>query len=82
MMTILYRPMVKEVLILVVSGVIAAQEVVDPDAAVLSALEAALAQLAEMRAGEGRALATELGTRLGELATLRGKIDAIAARVP
>jgi uncharacterized protein (TIGR00255 family) len=69
-------------LVLAQPGVVAAQDVGEPDAAVLAALDLALAQLAEMRATEGRALATELGTRIDELAQLRGKIDAVAARVP
>jgi uncharacterized protein (TIGR00255 family) len=69
-------------LVLAQPGVIAAQDAGEPDAAVMAALEAALAQLAEMRASEGRALATELGTRLDELAQLRAKIDAIAGHVP
>jgi uncharacterized protein (TIGR00255 family) len=69
-------------LVLAQPGVVAPQDVVEPDAAVLAALDAALAQLAEMRAREGSALATELAARLDELAGLRGKIDAIAAHVP
>ncbi len=69
-------------LVLAQPGVVAAQDLGEPDVAVLAALDLALTQLAAMRASEGRALATELATRLGELAQLRGKIDAIAARVP
>lgn len=69
-------------LVLAQPGVVAPPEIAEPDVAVLAALDAALVQLAEMRVSEGRALATELATRTGELAGLRGKIDTIAARVP
>ncbi|HEY1549785.1 MAG TPA: YicC/YloC family endoribonuclease [Kofleriaceae bacterium] len=69
-------------LVLAQPGVVAPQDASEPDAAVLAALDAALAQLAEMRAREGRALETELAARLDELARLRGAIDVGAARVP
>ena len=69
-------------LVLAQPGVVAPVEIVDPDAAVLAALDAALRQLIEMRAAEGRALAAELALRLDELARLRGVIDGLAASVP
>jgi uncharacterized protein (TIGR00255 family) len=50
--------------------------------AVLGALDAALAQLAEMRAAEGVALAAELRARLDELARVRSHIAALAGAVP
>jgi uncharacterized protein (TIGR00255 family) len=55
----------------------------DSDApAVLAALDAALAQLAGMRDGEGQALARELLARIDELAALRIAIERLAADVP
>jgi uncharacterized protein (TIGR00255 family) len=55
----------------------------DGDApAVLAALDAALAQLTGMRAGEGKALARDLLARLDELTALRGTLEKLAADVP
>ncbi len=57
----------------------------DEDAAmpaVAAALDAALAQLSEMRIKEGAALATELTGRLAELDRLRASIATLAAGVP
>ncbi len=51
-------------------------------AAILPALDAALAQLDAMRTAEGTALATELRTRLDELTALRAIIATVAASVP
>ena len=71
-------------LVLAQPGVVAAaaDEVDPPEPAILAALDAALRQLAEMRATEGRALATELGQRLDELAARRAAIERLAAGVP
>jgi len=68
-------------LILGQPGVQVAAETVD-DAAILTATASALAQLDEMRATEGLALATELVARLDWLAQLRGRIAELAATVP
>jgi uncharacterized protein (TIGR00255 family) len=57
----------------------------DDDAAqpaVAAAVDAALAQLTEMRVKEGVALATELTNRLGELDRLRASLATLAAGVP
>jgi uncharacterized protein (TIGR00255 family) len=54
----------------------------EPDVAIVAALDVAIRQLVEMRAVEGGALATELGQRLGELAQLRAKMQALAGAVP
>lgn len=54
----------------------------DHDTAILEAVDAALAQLAGMRDGEGQALAKELTLRVDELAALRQTIDKLAADVP
>jgi uncharacterized protein (TIGR00255 family) len=51
-------------------------------AAVLTALDAALGQLDQMRAVEGAALAAELHTRLDELVATRTHIAVLAAEVP
>jgi len=51
------------------------------DAAILAALDLALAQLADMRIAEGRALERELLARLDELARLRSSIETHAAGV-
>jgi uncharacterized protein (TIGR00255 family) len=71
-------------LVLAQPGVVAlAEEDHDaPDACVLSATEAALAQLQTMRESEGEALARELTQRLAELATLREQIATLARGVP
>jgi uncharacterized protein (TIGR00255 family) len=50
--------------------------------AALGALDAALAQLGEMRATEGGALAAELRARLDELVATRVQIAGLAAAVP
>lgn len=50
--------------------------------AVLAALDAALAALAQMRETEGAALALELRARVDELAALRAQIAGLAAAVP
>jgi uncharacterized protein (TIGR00255 family) len=65
--------------------VIAADE--DPrddsdSAAVLAALDPALAQLQAMREGEGKALARDLLARLDELAALRTTLARLAADIP
>jgi uncharacterized protein (TIGR00255 family) len=52
------------------------------DAAVLAAVDAALAQLIAMREAEGQALARELNGRLDELSKLRATIATLAADVP
>ena len=61
-------------------GVVALAEDDDeaPDAAVLAAADAALAQLAAMRDTEGAALARELTARLAELDALRDQIGKLA----
>ncbi len=51
-------------------------------AAVLAALDTALAQLATMRATEGQALAAELTARLAELTATRAQLAELAAEVP
>ncbi|HSN28079.1 MAG TPA: YicC/YloC family endoribonuclease [Kofleriaceae bacterium] len=53
-----------------------------PDAVILGATDAALAQLQTMRASEGAALARELTARLGELARLREQIAGLSRDVP
>ena len=53
-----------------------------PDASVLAAAEAALAQLSAMRDAEGRALASELSDRLAELGAIREQIGKLAQGVP
>jgi uncharacterized protein (TIGR00255 family) len=73
-------------LVLAQPGVVSAADA-DPrddgdDAAVLAALDAALAQLAGMRDSEGVALARELLARLDELEGLRASIEKLAAGVP
>ena len=50
--------------------------------AALAAIELALAQLDLMRGAEGRALAADLGTRLGALVAAGGQIAVFAAAVP
>ncbi|MDB4963012.1 MAG: hypothetical protein JWP01_3011 [Myxococcales bacterium] len=69
-------------LVLAQPGVIVSAERTDDDPPVLAALDAALAQLGNMRAAEGEALATELRTRFDELTALRTQIATIAASVP
>ena len=72
-------------LVLAQPGVVAAGEEPDREAdepAVLAALDAALAQLGEMRTAEGQALARELAARLADLSRLRGQLERLAASVP
>jgi uncharacterized protein (TIGR00255 family) len=54
----------------------------EPDPRVLTALDAALAQLDRMRSTEGQALAAELTARLDELTALRASIAGLAAAIP
>jgi uncharacterized protein (TIGR00255 family) len=63
-----------------VSG--AAERIDEEEAPVLPALEAALAQLDQMRRSEGAALAAELGLRFDELVALRLSVASLAAGVP
>lgn len=53
-----------------------------PQATILAATDAALAQLQQMRDSEGAALARELTARLAELASLKDRIAALAREVP
>lgn len=53
-----------------------------PQASILAATDAALAQLQQMRDAEGDALARELTARLAELASLKEQIAALAREVP
>jgi uncharacterized protein (TIGR00255 family) len=73
-------------LVLAQPGVVTVDDRLDDDGAaavaVLGALDAALAQLGEMRAAEGGALAAELRARLDELAAARAHIAALAGAVP
>ena len=71
-------------LVLAQPGVIAAgdDERADDEPAILGAIDAALVQLAGMRAREGEALARELTARLDELARLRVTIEKLAATMP
>ncbi|MGE0403594.1 MAG: YicC/YloC family endoribonuclease [Kofleriaceae bacterium] len=73
-------------LVLAQPGVVVTEEHETDDAQiaaqVATALEAALAQLDAMRRAEGTALATELRTRFGELATLRARVATLAATLP
>jgi len=73
-------------LVLAQPGVVVTQEHESDDAQLAAqvaiALEAALAQLDSMRRAEGTALATELRSRFGELASLRTQIAALAATLP
>ncbi|HTL34478.1 MAG TPA: YicC/YloC family endoribonuclease [Kofleriaceae bacterium] len=54
----------------------------ESDATVIAAVDAALVQLVTMREAEGKALATELTARLGELQQLRQQIDKFAHDIP
>jgi uncharacterized protein (TIGR00255 family) len=73
-------------LVLAQPGVLTTAEPVEDDGsaagAVRAGLDAALAQLATMRAAEGAALATELTSRLDELTATRTQIAVLAAAVP
>jgi uncharacterized protein (TIGR00255 family) len=71
-------------LVLAQPGVVVSvdEQPTDHDPAILEAVDAALAQLAGMRDGEGQALARELTLRIDELAALRQSIEKLAADVP
>jgi uncharacterized protein (TIGR00255 family) len=71
-------------LVLAQPGVVVAgdDERTDDEPAILAALDAALVQLAGMRAREGQALARELTQRLDELVRLRAAIEKLAASIP
>lgn len=71
-------------LVLSQPGVIVSSEEqhADHDAAILEAVEAALAQLGGMRDGEGQALARELLLRTDELGSLRVTIEKLASDIP
>jgi uncharacterized protein (TIGR00255 family) len=75
-------------LVLAQAGVVTAGDGGEADggegapAAVLAALDAALAQLDRMRQTEGRALAAELHARLDELVAARAQIAVLAADAP
>ncbi len=70
-------------LVLAQPGVVVAGEDDRPDeSAVLTALDAALAQLDQMRAAEGASLARELTARLDELAKIQAGVAQRAAAVP
>ena len=73
-------------LVLAQPGVIAERDVESANGsgttAVVAALDAALAQLDQMREAEGAALAAELRARLDELTALRVNIATLAATVP
>jgi uncharacterized protein (TIGR00255 family) len=70
-------------LVLAQPGVVVdAGEAAAEDPPVLGALDAALAQLDQMRIAEGKALAADLEARLAELLALRATIATLAAGVP
>lgn len=70
-------------LVLAQPGVTGSGERLDEEEApVLPALDAALAQLEQMRRSEGAALAAELGLRFDELVALRLSVARLAAAVP
>jgi len=69
-------------LVIAQPGVIVPAERAEEDPPVLPALDAALAQLEQMRRTEGEALAVELTTRCDELSALRTNIALLAASVP
>ena len=71
-------------LVLAQPGVVAADDAVDDraGAAVLEALDAALAQLDAMRTAEGAALAAELRLRIDELVATRAQLALLAGEVP
>ena len=71
-------------LVLAQPGVIvdATPESSDEPSVIAAALDSALAQLEQMRAAEGEALAAELRARLDELAAVRLAIATLAAGVP
>lgn len=53
----------------------------EPEPPLIEALDAALVQLDAMRTFEGAALARDLSNRFGQLATIRGDIERLAATV-
>jgi uncharacterized protein (TIGR00255 family) len=70
-------------LVLAQPGVVVSADRADEEhPPVLEALDAALAQLDQMRRAEGDALAAELLARFEELATLRTQVAMVAATVP
>ena len=71
-------------LVLAQPGVVTADDAAGDGgaAAVLDALDVALAQLDAMRLAEGAALAAEIARRLDELVALRGAIAGLCAAVP
>ncbi len=69
-------------LVLAQPGVVSSGERAEDDPPVIPALEAALAQLDQMRTAEGKALATELGARFDELVALRTHVATLASTVP
>jgi uncharacterized protein (TIGR00255 family) len=69
-------------LVLAQPGVVIGDDATTGDAAVLAAIDAALAQLAAMRDREGSALATELASRLDELETITRQIGERAKALP
>lgn len=69
-------------LVLAQPGVLVTQERTDDEPPVVPALDAALAQLGEMRLAEGAALEAELTTRLDALTALRVQVATVAAAVP
>jgi uncharacterized protein (TIGR00255 family) len=70
-------------LVLAQPGVVVADgDRADDDRAIMAALDAALAQVATMREGEGAALAAELAARVDELAAHRAVLVELAAGVP
>jgi uncharacterized protein (TIGR00255 family) len=74
-------------LVLAQPGVVTGEDRLDDGAdgataAALDALDTALAQLDDMRATEGAALAAELRARLDELVATRARIAVLAAAVP
>jgi uncharacterized protein (TIGR00255 family) len=69
-------------LVLAQPGVVSSAERPDDDPPILPALDAALAQLDQMRSVEGQALAAELTARFTELVNLRVQIATLAAGVP
>jgi uncharacterized protein (TIGR00255 family) len=71
-------------LVLAQPGVVATDEAIDEraSAAVLDALDTALAQLDAMRIAEGAALAAELRLRIDELVAIRAQLALLAGGVP
>lgn len=69
-------------LVLAQPGVMVTDDERPDDPPVLAALDAALAQLDEMRRAEGEALAAELRARHDELTALRATLATLAATVP